>query len=105
MNLAQYIERRKLGKSEFGRQLAVVLGEPVPPQSVHRWTLPLTHDDYNVPRAHVVEAIEAMTGGKVPPNSWFRRPRKGRPFAVSQTAGRKAAAAVRRRRTAAGAAA
>lgn len=99
MNLAEYLVVNRIGKSEFGRRLSKRLnGEPVPPQSVHRWTRPMNAEHYNVPRAEVVEAIELETHGAVEPNDWYRRPRKGRSSQCSIEAARKAAAVVRRRR-------
>lgn len=104
LTLAQYLEAQKIGKSEFARRLGKRLGEPVPPQSVHRWTLPKADRDYSVPGRARVEAIVAETGGEVGPASWYggvgKPARKSRPVAVSVVAARKAAATVRRQREA-----
>jgi hypothetical protein len=103
LSLAQYLEANSIGKSEFARRLSVRLGERVPPQSIHRWTVNAYHPDYCVPQKRKVEAIEAETNGEVGPASWYgagRKPRKGRSTAVSVAAARKAADSRRRMREA-----
>lgn len=80
--------------------LTNALGERVPPQSVHRWTLPKGDRDYSVPNRRRVEAIERLTGGEVTPASWYadglKTPRRARSTAASQQASRRAAATRRR---------
>ena len=104
LTLAQYLAAQNVGKSEFARRLGARLGERVPPQSVHRWTLAKSDRDYSVPGRKRVEAIAAETDGEVTPASWYgadgRPARRSRPVAVSVAAARKAAATVRRQREA-----
>lgn len=104
LSLAQYLAAQGIGKSEFARRLTDRLGRRVPPQSVHRWTLPRTEADYAVPRAKIVEAIAAETDNQVAPASWYEGgeppARKARPTAVSVAASRKGWAARRRQREA-----
>ena len=102
LSLAQYLVAEGIGKSEFARRLTDRLGKRVPPQSVHRWTLPRTEPDYAVPRAKVVEAIAAETENQVAPASWYEGgmapARKTRPLAVSVAASRKGWASRRKQR-------
>ena len=104
LTLAQYLVAQKVGKSAFARRLGDRLGERVPPQSVHRWTLDKTHPDYSVPGRARVEAINVETEGLVAPASWYaegvRRPRKARSAEVNLAAARKGAVTRRRQREA-----
>lgn len=103
LSLAQYLEEKSIGKSEFARRLSDRLGERVPPQTIHRWTVPKDHPDSCVPQKRKVEAIAAETNDEVPAASWYgngRAPRKGRSTEISIAASRKAAASRRRMREA-----
>lgn len=99
LSLADYLKREGLGKSEFARRLGERLDRTIPPQSIHRWTLPIGDKDYSVPRSKIVRAIELETAGAVTPASWYangvKPRRKPRAVAISVAAARKAAASRR----------